>query len=196
MEKLGKNKDIIKSMIDHNVGLILVNYKKTGPGKLMISKALNCLAKEKELECNNERAGLISKCRDNLMIASLPASAAGYSMPYEALKTHHNCYSYKLNYRKAELCLNFYHELIKNPSRVLPYKEIHDFYETVYYYPNLPYFQQKGKNKNPNYSNGKVFYRRYILEEGQYRMGPGEVPQEEDRTENVAKKANVAKEVN
>jgi hypothetical protein len=38
-------------------------------------------------------------------------------------------------------------------------------YETVYFYPNQPYFQQKGKNKNPNYTNSKYYYRRYILSE-------------------------------
>lgn len=27
----------------------------------------------------------------------------------------------------------------------------------------MPYFQQKGKNKNSNYTNGKYYYRRYIL---------------------------------
>ena len=42
---------------------------------------------------------------------------------------------------------------------------MHDFYETVYHYPNLPYFQQKGKNKNPNYTNKKFYYRRYVLSE-------------------------------
>lgn len=44
---------------------------------------------------------------------------------------------------------------------------MHDFYETVYYYPNLPYFQQKSKNKNPNYTNKKFFYRRYVLPQQQ-----------------------------
>jgi hypothetical protein len=52
---------------------------------------------------------------------------------------------------------------LANPSKVLPYREIHDFYETVYYYPNQPYFQQKGKNKNPIFTNGRSFYRRYLL---------------------------------
>jgi len=35
----------------------------------------------------------------------------------------------------------------------------------VYYYPNQPYFQQKGKNKNHNFTNGKYFYRRFVLPE-------------------------------
>ena len=46
---------------------------------------------------------------------------------------------------------------------MLTYQEIHDFYDTVYYYPNMPYFQQKGKNKNHNYTNGKFVYRRYVI---------------------------------
>jgi hypothetical protein len=46
---------------------------------------------------------------------------------------------------------------------VLPFREVHDSYETVYFYPNQPYFQQKGKNKNPNFTNGKAYYRRYLL---------------------------------
>jgi len=74
-------------------------------------------------------------------------------------------YSYKINYRKAQFCLNLYHEMLQSSAKETTYNKIHDFYETVYYYPNQPYFQQKNKDKNPNFSNNKYFYRRYVLSE-------------------------------
>ena len=108
---------------------------------------------------------MIAKCRDNLLLTTLASSPSNtnYESAFESLSSHHNSYSYKLNYRKAQLCLNYYHQLLKEPERVLTYQEIHDFYDTVYYYPNMPYFQQKGKNKNHNYTNGKFVYRRYVI---------------------------------
>ena len=97
------------------------------------------------------------------MLTNLQYDNKDYSQIYESLKHINNSYSYKINYRKAQVCLNHYHEILKNPQKVLTFKEIHDFYETIFHYPNQPYFQQKGKNKNPNYTNGKFFYRRYVL---------------------------------
>lgn len=40
-----------------------------------------------------------------------------------------------------------------------------DNFECSYYYINDPYFQSKGKNKNPLYNQGKRYYRRYVVEE-------------------------------
>jgi len=137
---------------------------------------------------------MIASCRDNVLVMSLRSGMESYEQLYEGLKNHHNCYSYKLNYRKAQLCLNYYHELLKNPKRVLTYKDIHDFYDTVYYYPNMPYYQQKGKNKNPNYTNNKFYYRRYVLTECQHGMKKGEV--KEEKVENVgAQQSNGSKEL-
>jgi hypothetical protein len=73
--------------------------------------------------------------------------------------------SFKNSYRKAEICIKHYHELLAEQPRILPSKEVHDAYEPVYYYPNQPYFQQKGKNKNPNFTNGRAYYRRYVMPE-------------------------------
>ena len=115
---------------------------------------------------------------------------------YDFLKSCNNCNSYKYNYRKAQVCLEFYHELLANPQKVLASKEIHDFYETVYFYPNQPYFQQKGKNKNPNYTNNRFFYRRYILPEwensGSEFANPNLIPRESEPEEN-GKEAKEAK---
>lgn len=61
------------------------------------------------------------------------------------------------------MCLNYYHSVLKANEKILSYSDIHDQYEPTYYYPNQPYFQQKGKNKNPNFTNGKHFHRRYVL---------------------------------
>ena len=113
---------------------------------------------------NNEKATMIGKCKDNILLAILLEPRSSYENGYESLKGQHNSYSYKINYRKAQLCLNYYHELIKGNSKVLPYDDINDFYQTLYYYPNMPYFQQKNKNKNPNYTNKKFVYRRYQIE--------------------------------
>lgn len=109
---------------------------------------------------------MAARCRDNLMLIEI-AHGRNWDSAYQGLKNQHNCYSYLINYRKAQLCLNYYHQLLKNPEKVLSYQEIHDFYDTVYYYPNQPYFQQKGKNRNPNYTSRKFFYRRYVLSPGQ-----------------------------
>jgi hypothetical protein len=91
--------------------------------------------------------------------------ASSYSLLYEHVKSCNSSSSFKLNYRKAEVLIKYYHELLSSAQRVLPYKEIHDSYEPVYFHPNQPYFQQKGKNKNPTFSAGRAYYRRYVMPE-------------------------------
>lgn len=68
-----------------------------------------------------------------------------------------------MNYRKAQICINLYHELLQKYSRLVPWEDIHDQYDTVFYYPNEPYIGQKSKNRNIHYANKKHFYRRYVL---------------------------------
>lgn len=122
---------MIKNIIDHNVALILLNYKQSAASHLTIQKVLGYFSKAskaEDLKFNNERYQFAQKCKDNMLMSVLTMPNATYQSAYEALKNHHNCYSYKLNYRKAQLCLNYYHEVLKNPSRVLTYEEIHDFY--------------------------------------------------------------------
>lgn len=41
-----------------------------------------------------------------------------------------------MNYRKAQICINYYHELLEKHSRLVPWVDIHDQYDTLYYYPN------------------------------------------------------------
>ena len=73
--------------------------------------------------------------------------------------------SYRLEYRKGQACLNLYHGLLDKSHRKLPWEDIHDNYDNVYYHPNVPYFQFKGRNKNTYLANKKPVYRRYILNE-------------------------------
>ena len=73
--------------------------------------------------------------------------------------------SYKLFYRKGQLCMEYLHGLIRSSQDTQPYKGITDQFDCSYFYINEPYFQSKGKNKNPLYSQGKKYYRRYIVHE-------------------------------
>jgi hypothetical protein len=57
--------------------------------------------------------------------------------------------------------MNLFHKIIKESENLMPYKDIIDNFDCCYYYPNDPYFQSKGKNKNPLYAQGKKYYRRY-----------------------------------
>lgn len=75
-----------------------------------------------------------------------------------------------MNYRKGQACLSYYHEILKQNPKITPWTDIHDQYETMYFYPNLPYFQQKGKNKNNYFTNGRHFYKRYVLTKREERL--------------------------
>jgi hypothetical protein len=161
VDGLGKNKDIVKNIIDHNVALVLLNRSQVAPAQLLLTKTLGFFG-AREGDSGSERARLASRCRENILL-SVVAGGRRCGEGLELLRQCQDSYTYKINYRKAQLCLGHYHELLQNPGKVVTYKDIHDFYETVYYYPNMPYFQQKGKNKNPNYTNGKFSYRRYVL---------------------------------
>lgn len=160
---MGKNKEYLKAILDHNISLNLIQFKSSISPQFSMRKSMNLLHNTKELQFNPEKNILINKIKENLLLSSLQHENCDHSQIYESLKQFNHSYSYKINYRKSQICLNYYHEILKNPQKILTFKEIHDFYETIYYYPNQPYFQQKGKNKNPNYTNGKFFYRRFIL---------------------------------
>lgn len=160
---MGKQKESVKNMIDHNLAIVLANSQRAAAGQLLIRRSLNYFTNAKELAGNNERSSYIAKCRENLLLASLLTPSAPLSGAYEALRTCGGSNSYKLNYRKAEICLKYYHEILAASPRVLPSRDIHDAYDTVYFHPNQPYFQQKNKNKNPAFTNGKANYRRYVL---------------------------------
>ena len=78
LEGLDKKKDFIKSLIDHNIALILLNYKKSASAEHMINKTLTFLTTTKDLEFNNEKAQLIAKCRDNLLLTILGRTPQSY----------------------------------------------------------------------------------------------------------------------
>jgi hypothetical protein len=90
---------------------------------------------------------------------------------YESIKECGSYGSFKQSYRKAEVCIKYYQQLLTEQPRVLLNKEVHDSYEPVYFYPNQPYFQQKGKNKNPNFTNGRAYYPRYVMPEWEGQPG-------------------------
>ncbi len=78
IDTLGKDKELIKHLIDHNVALILLNYKQSNSTQFMINKTLNFLVKSKELQFNNERFQLIAKCKDNILLAALTTPSDSY----------------------------------------------------------------------------------------------------------------------
>lgn len=122
VEALPKQRELVRALIDHNVALVLLQLGQAAPATLMMHKTLTFLTSSKDLEGNNERSQLAGKCRDNLLLASLLNSGGNYEKAYEGLKSHPNCYSFKLNYRKAQMCLEYYHQLLKNSEKVLPYQ--------------------------------------------------------------------------
>jgi hypothetical protein len=161
-ESLPKSKELLKAVVNHNVAVVLSNWGQAALAQLLFRKALTYFISP-ELEGSTERAAMVLKCKENMLLSSLGGKNPNYPAIFAGLSDLGKTVSFKINYRKAQLCVNFYHHLLKTPERLLPYQEIHDFYETVYYYPNQPYFQQKAKNKNPNFTNGKFSYRRYVI---------------------------------
>ena len=67
-------------MVDHNVAIILTNLKQTAAAKVMFHKTLNFFIKDKEI--SNEKAGMIEKCKDNYLIASLSSPNSNYEPSY------------------------------------------------------------------------------------------------------------------
>lgn len=88
-----------------------------------------------------------------------------YRKVYASLNQIESNRSFKFFYRKGQLAVNLFHKIIKESENLMPYKEIVDNFDCCYYYPNDPYFQSKGRNKNPLYNQGKKYYRRYQVSE-------------------------------
>ena len=80
VEGLGKWKEQVKNIIDHNIALILFNFRQTSAAKVMLNKTLTFFSKDKE--SNNEKAGMIAKCRDNLLTTSLASPSSSYQAGY------------------------------------------------------------------------------------------------------------------
>ena len=120
---------------------------------LLIGRCLEFM--KGELEGSTEKTQWIRRCQENMVLCGVLGGAG------QAGRSERSCYSYKISYRKAQLCLKLYHECLQ--SRRLPWSEVHDSHETTYYHVNQPYYQQKGRNKNPNYTNGIHYYPRFAL---------------------------------
>lgn len=71
VDTLGKNKEYVRQIIDHNIALVLVSYRQTAAAKAMLQKTLTYLTREKGFSEDNERPGIIAKCRDNLLLTTL-----------------------------------------------------------------------------------------------------------------------------
>jgi hypothetical protein len=65
---------------------------------------------------------MILKCKENMLLSSLSGRNPNYALMFAGLNDLGRSVSFKINYRKAELCMNFYHLLLKTPDRVLPYQ--------------------------------------------------------------------------
>jgi len=48
-----KNKEYIKNIIDHNVAVIISNYQQNAPARIMLTKTLGYLIKDKDGDKNN-----------------------------------------------------------------------------------------------------------------------------------------------
>ena len=124
---------------------------------------------------NHQTVCLYERVRENLILAHLISrdskqtgthSSLEYDQKYYTqIKAIHEVHSYKEYYRRAEVCLNFYHSLLEKANRKLPYEEIYDNYDTVYYHPNQPYYQFKGRNKNIYQASKRQVHRRYAMNE-------------------------------
>lgn len=105
-------------MLDHNVALLLCAHRKPVPAQLLLRKALSGLIKQ--LPPHSERSAYVRRCKENMLLCGLIDEHQSYGLLVTA-KELPGSNSYKLNYRKAQACLNHYHELLANPPRLLPY---------------------------------------------------------------------------
>ena len=99
----------------------------------MLAHSMDYFTYTRDLDRHNERTEWVHKIQGNL--AMIGARKGGDCM-YEASRCFAASHSFKLNYRKAQICLNSYHELIGSGARKMPYRDIHDSYDIIYYHPN------------------------------------------------------------
>ena len=124
LEKAGRWKDLLRHIIDHNMG-VLVARKQPAVGQLMIGRCMEFMKEAGEVEGNTERAGWLRRCQENLVLCGVLAGAGEGSRGGTA------SYSYKINYRKAQLSLKVYHDWLGRESRKLPWAEVHDHHDTI-----------------------------------------------------------------
>jgi hypothetical protein len=155
--------------------------------------ANNCDTLHKAL-ASNRRVGtelpdLFQKTKENAVLAYLlarqgPASDTHFGVEadqkcYNQIKSREDLFSFKQEYRCAQCLLNLYHSSLERTARKLPWSEMHDNYDNVYYLPNQPYCQFKGRTKNTHLANKKPVYRRYVLNE--WKDNPSEEPVDKDQ---------------
>lgn len=63
LDSLGKNKEFIKALLDHNLAVIFSNYRQSSPAQVLFKKSLTYISNPKELEGNNEKSSIISRCK-------------------------------------------------------------------------------------------------------------------------------------
>jgi hypothetical protein len=121
-EGLTKNRELVRKIIDHNLSLVLVKFNQGAAAQVLLTKSLAFFTGSKEMDLSNERSRFVTICKDNMLLSALMSASPCYSLIAESLKSYEHSYSYKMNYRKAQVCINFYHELLRSPGRVLTYK--------------------------------------------------------------------------
>jgi hypothetical protein len=108
-EGLTKNKEFIRRTIDHNLSLVLANFNQAASAQVLLRKSLNYFTNSKDMELSNEKNSFITICKNNMLLSALLTANPCFNLIIESLKSYESSYSYKINYRKAQVCLNFYH---------------------------------------------------------------------------------------
>lgn len=162
---------------ENNLGITLCMTGKAATGQKILASNSETLFKiaSSPKKVNPEVLDLFQRSRENMMLAHLQSrenshpnthfNMDGDMKCYNQMKNMDDLMSFKLEYRKAQVSLNLYHSLLEKSQRKLPWEDIHDNYDTVFYLPNQPYYQFKGRNKNTYLANKKPVYRRYVLNE-------------------------------
>lgn len=91
------------------MAIILNQFHKNNAAQLLLRKSLKYLTSAEELNNHNERSIMISKCKENIMLTGIMSGNVFYSALYEHMKSCGSTNSFKINYRKAELSIKYYH---------------------------------------------------------------------------------------
>ena len=100
-DSLGALRDFLRAIVDHNVALVLAHHHKPAAAQLLLRKTLKYFTNTEDLSGESERQAILTKCRENFMLAGLMAKAVPLEGLYESIKDSENHGSYKISYRKA-----------------------------------------------------------------------------------------------
>ena len=67
-DSLGKNKELVRQIIDHNVALVLANKGQTAPAQLLLTRTLNYLTSK---DADPSTRGMAGRCKENLLLATM-----------------------------------------------------------------------------------------------------------------------------